>query len=62
METKIITASEGMILTNGSAYGRRIALGSLDSAENWHEITIEEYERIMKEEAEKEDEAYGQRI
>jgi hypothetical protein len=56
METKIITASEGMILTNGSAYGRRIALGSLDSAENWHEITIEEYEQRMREEAEKEDE------
>ena len=56
METKIITASEGMILTNGSAYGRRIALGSLDSAENWHEITVEEYEQIMKEKEDEEDE------
>ncbi len=49
MEIKTITAPEGMILTNGSAYGYRIALGSLDSAENWYEIPIEEYERIMKE-------------
>lgn len=52
MEIKTIIASEGMILTNGSAYGRRIALGSLDSAENWHEITIEEYERILAEQEE----------
>lgn len=44
MEIKTIIASEGMILTNGSAYGRRIALGSLDSAENWHEVPISEEE------------------
>lgn len=52
MSRKIITASEGMILTNGTLYGRRIALGDWDSAENYHEITIEEYERILAEQEE----------
>ena len=56
MRKRHIKASEGMMLTNGSLYATEIDLGDWDSAENYHEITIEEYERIMKEEAEKEDE------
>ena len=49
IEIKKLTASEGMILTNGEVYGREIYLGCNDSAENWHEITSEEYENILAE-------------
>ena len=45
-----LTASEGMILTNGEAYGKEVYLGCNDSPENWHEITEEEYENILAEE------------
>ena len=45
----IIEASEGHILTNGNSYGKVVALGSTDSADNWHEITIEEYNEIVAE-------------
>lgn len=41
-----LIASEGTILTNGSAYGTEIYLGKNDSAENWHEISLDEYEQI----------------
>ena len=51
MELKTISASEGMILTNGEAYGKSITLGSNDSQENWHEITEEEYQKIVEEQA-----------
>ena len=53
MDRKIITASEGMMLTNGEIYGRRIALGDWDSAENYHEIPIEEYEKRMADDTER---------
>lgn len=49
IELRKITASKGMILTNGEAYGEEIYLGINDIPENWHEITIEEYEKIMAE-------------
>lgn len=42
----IIRASAGMYLTNGIAYGKTVALGATDSAENWHEITEAEYNEI----------------
>lgn len=54
MDRKIITAKDGMILTNGEIYGFRIALGDWDSEENYHEIPVEEYEQILAEEANKE--------
>ena len=53
IETKIelrkLTAADGMTLTNGEAYGKEIYLGKNDSPDNWHEITDEEYEKIMAE-------------
>jgi len=49
IEIKKLIASEGMMLTNGETYGREIYLGCNDSAENWHEITSEEYENILAE-------------
>lgn len=43
-----ITASEGMVLTDGDTCSKEIYLGINDSEENWHEITKEEYEEILK--------------
>lgn len=51
----ILRASEGHRLTNGTAYGESVVLGVGDSPDNWHEITIEEYSEIMKEEEESEE-------
>lgn len=45
----ILEASEGHILTNGETYGRTVCLGKNDSTFNWHEITEEEYQCIIKE-------------
>ena len=45
----ILEASEGMILTDGECYGYIIYLGTEDDADNWYEITIEEYEAKQKE-------------
>lgn len=42
-ELRKITASSGMWLTNGEAYGKTIYLGVNDKPENWYEITEEEY-------------------
>jgi len=44
-----LTASEGMTLTNGEAFGKEIYLGVNDSPENWREITDSEAEGILKE-------------
>lgn len=49
IEGNIITASEGMVLTNGENFATVVRLGDWDKAENWHEITKEEYEAIMAE-------------
>ena len=48
MSIRKLTASESMMLTNGSAYGKEIYLGVNDSPENWYEITEEAYEEILK--------------
>lgn len=44
----VLRASEGHKLTNGTAYGSSIVLGAGDSPDNWQEITVEEYNGIMK--------------
>ena len=53
IETEIkitkLTASDGMVLTNGETFGKEIYLGKFDKAENWHEITEAEAERIKAE-------------
>ena len=51
MELKVLTASEGMVLTNGEAFGKAITLGKNDNASNWHEITESEYEKILQSDA-----------
>lgn len=45
----ILKASEGHKLTNGTAYGSSVVLGVGDSAMNWWEISVEEYEKIVSE-------------
>ena len=47
-----LTASEGMVLTNGEAYGKEIYLGCNDSPDNWSEITDAKYDEILKEQEE----------
>lgn len=49
IEGNIITADEGTVLTNGENFATVVRLGDWDSADNWHEITKEEYEAIMAE-------------
>lgn len=50
-DERIITASEGHMLTNGEIYASSVRLGDWDSADNWHEVTKEEYEKKMLETA-----------
>ena len=49
-------ADEGMMLTNGETYGKQVTLAVGSSGDNWHEITVEEYEKIVAEQS-AEDEA-----
>lgn len=49
IELTKLTASEGMMLTNGEVYSKEVYLGKYDSADNWHEITEEEYSKIEQE-------------
>ena len=44
-----IEADEGKILTDGTTYGSVIFLGAGKSANNFWEITQEEYDKIMEE-------------
>lgn len=47
MKSNKFEAKEGMIYTNGEAFGKTLYLGNNDSIENWYEITEEEYEKII---------------
>lgn len=57
METKkingltILTASEGMMLRNGDSFSETAVLGKYDKAENYTEVSRDEYEAYMKEQA-----------
>lgn len=44
----MLTAEDGMLLTNGKAYGKIIVLGNGDAAENYREISVEEYRAAEK--------------
>lgn len=52
-----IKADEGMVLTDGNAFGKTVYLGKYDSVDNWHEITEEEAERLQNIETPTEEEA-----
>lgn len=52
MGLRKLTASEGNLLTNGTAFGKSITLGITDDESNWYEITEEEYAKISAESGE----------
>lgn len=43
-----LTASDGMILTDGTNYGKEIYLADTQNPDNWYEITEEEYAEVLK--------------
>lgn len=57
METKningltVLTASDGMMLRNGDSFSETVVLGRYDKAENYTEVSRDEYEAYMKEHA-----------
>lgn len=50
MARTILTASAGMILTDGEIYGSKIFLAEGRDPEEFHEIPLEEYEKMMEQE------------
>lgn len=46
----VLKAESGKILTNGNTYGTVVYLAPSDSKDNWYEITIEEYEKMIADE------------
>lgn len=44
----ILTADEGMYLTNGETYGKTVVLPESADISVWHEITEEEYNAILE--------------
>ena len=52
INTTVLIADDGKILTDGVVYGRTIYLAKNRSPEEFHEITEAEYEEIREEEIE----------
>ena len=46
----ILTADEGMYLTNGETYGKTVILPESANTNDWYEITDIEYNRITESE------------
>ena len=46
----ILTADEGMYLTNGETYGKTVILPESASVDDWYEITEAEYTEIQESE------------
>lgn len=42
IDERILTASEGMVYTNGETYGKVIYLGVTDNPANWWEVPEDE--------------------
>ena len=47
-----LTASEGMMLTDGEHYGKEVFLAEDADSSKWYEITQEEHDELMKLESE----------
>jgi hypothetical protein len=58
IKTIKIEADEGKILTDGQIYGSVIFLGADRTIEEFYEITKEEYEEILEQEAEEDENLY----
>lgn len=52
----IIEAEDDKVLTNGTVYGNKVRLGDWDKAENWREILKAEYEAILAQQEEEQQE------
>lgn len=51
-----ITPSPGKVLTNGETYAVNcVHIGKNDSVDNWYEITMEEYNKIIQNREESEE-------
>ena len=48
----VLIARKGYVYTNGETFSNVIRLGVYDTADNWHEITEEEAERLQNGETE----------
>ena len=44
----ILTADEGMYLTNGETYGKTVVLPESANADEWYEITEQEYNELQE--------------
>ena len=44
----ILTADEGMYLTNGETYGKTVVLPEGADTKNWYEISESEYSKIQE--------------
>ena len=51
MERKVLYAKQGRVLTDGETYGKVIYLAEGADPDKYREITEEEYERILAEQA-----------
>lgn len=49
VEQRVLTADEGMYLTNGETYGKTVVLPADADHSVWHEITDIEYAEIIAE-------------
>ena len=49
VEQRVLTADEGMYLTNGETYGKTVVLPADADHSVWHEITDAEYAEILAE-------------
>ena len=47
----VLHASDGMVLTDGEIYGKTIFLAEGVSPERYHQITEEEYKKILDEQS-----------